>query len=468
MNQCFPPQNTFEQCILKFLQQFNFAFGNTKDSAGGFLCTPDTAIPVFVRYSFSTSGASQQTSIITDAWNLDGTAYSGDKTLLIACTGGGSSGNPLALVEYFICDDGVQKIVSICGTACDTLTVSYLLLDRTTSTEPVDWDAVTAGDCGSSGAGCCCKTWVKDLCYTVTAPEGTVYMYRENNAFPDNNGTYDIWTWSPDAPVINPLFLPATALVHGPDPIRRFGDGTFDSSYTTLYTFIILDPSGLPNLLQTTDMSDPANPVRVGSNVPLYTAGGGAPLYTSSIYVDPTSNLLYSTVIVVFTCYIAQVDPITGYAPTAVPYDVVGGAVNDVLGFDQNGNIFIFRGNTCYTCGTIASFGPFASSWTFSDTNEVVLAFMGYFGNGYYGVVTYNNVIYQNRIMDLATGTIIETVENEQRGLFYAPADTPAVITEFTRVYNVDCDGVLTTEDRDFFTGDIIIIPEGATIGACP
>lgn len=55
-------------------------------------------------------------------------------------------GSPWAF-EYFICDDGNQKIVRLCGDSCTDYTVEYLDLDRTTTTEPEEWNLVTAGPC---------------------------------------------------------------------------------------------------------------------------------------------------------------------------------------------------------------------------------------------------------------------------------------------------------------------------------
>lgn len=52
--------------------------------------------------------------------------------------------------EYFICDDGVQKIVQICGTSCGAYNVNYLAFDRSESTEPADWNLVTAGSCATN------------------------------------------------------------------------------------------------------------------------------------------------------------------------------------------------------------------------------------------------------------------------------------------------------------------------------
>ena len=70
-----------------------------------------------------------------------------DNTNTEPCSSGGGGGSGVGLFEYFICDDGNPKIVQVCGTSCGTLDVTYLDLDRTPTTEPVDWDNVTAGAC---------------------------------------------------------------------------------------------------------------------------------------------------------------------------------------------------------------------------------------------------------------------------------------------------------------------------------
>jgi len=49
--------------------------------------------------------------------------------------------------EYFICDNGTPKIVQVCGQSCGDYNLNYLALDRQESTEPADWNLVTAGAC---------------------------------------------------------------------------------------------------------------------------------------------------------------------------------------------------------------------------------------------------------------------------------------------------------------------------------
>lgn len=64
------------------------------------------------------------------------------------CSAGGD-GSGVFNFEYFICDNGTQKIVQICGTSCGEYNVNYLAFDRSESTEPADWNLVTAGSCSS-------------------------------------------------------------------------------------------------------------------------------------------------------------------------------------------------------------------------------------------------------------------------------------------------------------------------------
>lgn len=116
-----------------------------KDAEIAVLCDPETTDPVIVRYSFKEFGT-DTLPIPVAAYNIDGTTYSGNISTLIPCASGGG-GSGAALLEYFICDDGNQKIVRVCGTACGTLTTTYYDLDGTESTEPVDWDLVVAGTC---------------------------------------------------------------------------------------------------------------------------------------------------------------------------------------------------------------------------------------------------------------------------------------------------------------------------------
>lgn len=116
-----------------------------KDSELALLCDPD-GVPVIVKYAFK-EFASDTLPIPVSAYNVDGTAYSGDIALLVACSGGGGGSSGIGVLEYFICDDGNQKIVRLCGTACGSLTTTYYLLNGTPSTEPESWSLVTAGPC---------------------------------------------------------------------------------------------------------------------------------------------------------------------------------------------------------------------------------------------------------------------------------------------------------------------------------
>lgn len=393
---CQPPQNTFNQWIMQTVQSFLCLFTSTISSSGGFLCAPDTGLPIFVRYKFSFVNG-QQTLIVTDAWNLDGSAYTGTKTELVSCSGGGG------------------------------------------------------------GSTCCCKTWTRDLCYTIPAPEGTLYIYREDNAFVDHDGTYNLWTWNPDEAANNPLFVDATALVTGPNPTTNAGNGTFNSSYTVLYTYY----SDSSNALRTTSLANPAVPVQVGSDVALTSSSSG--IAVSSIYVDPTTDILWGVGELGPNIHFITIDPVTGDC-TLQGY--IGGATFYILGFDNLGNGYAFHNNICYTADVNA--GTLVSSWSLSDSSEHIISFLGYAGNGHYGIYTYDGVTKRNRIVDLSDGTIIDTLDGQERGLFYSPSDLPQTTVEFTRLYSVDCTDILTTQDRDFITGEIIVIPEEAVIGACP
>lgn len=65
----------------------------------------------------------------------------------VPCSNGGSGGDVITAFEYPICDAGLQKLVRVCLDNCSTTFVSFLLLDRTPTTEPADWDQVQYGPC---------------------------------------------------------------------------------------------------------------------------------------------------------------------------------------------------------------------------------------------------------------------------------------------------------------------------------
>lgn len=67
-------------------------------------------------------------------------------------TAGGGGGSAVATIEYFICDNGTQKIVQICYDGCSVISVTFLTLDRVASTAPADWGDVVAGVCGAGAA----------------------------------------------------------------------------------------------------------------------------------------------------------------------------------------------------------------------------------------------------------------------------------------------------------------------------
>lgn len=70
----------------------------------------------------------------------------------VPCSGGGGGGgDTITAFEYPICDNGTQKIVHVCINNCSEVSVSFLALDRSVSTEPSDWNVVEYGTCGSGG-----------------------------------------------------------------------------------------------------------------------------------------------------------------------------------------------------------------------------------------------------------------------------------------------------------------------------
>jgi hypothetical protein len=67
--------------------------------------------------------------------------YTGSISSLVAC------GGSVSVIEYLICDNGVNKIVQIPVNNGVLGTPVYLLLDRTASTAPTNWSLVQAGGC---------------------------------------------------------------------------------------------------------------------------------------------------------------------------------------------------------------------------------------------------------------------------------------------------------------------------------
>ncbi len=144
---CLPSADNVQIRLLQLVSSLTCGMGSSIDSPIIFLCNPDSGDIVIVRYKFSFIDG-QQTNIPVDAWNLNGTPYTGDITLLVNCSsGGGGGGGGIGLAEYFICDNGLQKIVSLCGTSCGTVVVSFLLLNRLPTAAPSDWNKVTLGSC---------------------------------------------------------------------------------------------------------------------------------------------------------------------------------------------------------------------------------------------------------------------------------------------------------------------------------
>ena len=93
---------------------------------------------------------------------------------------------------------------------------------------------------------------------------------------------------------------------------------------------------------------------------------------------------------------------------------------------------------------------------------------MGYAGGAYYGVATLaDDNVYRNRLINIVNGDILDTIVGEKRGNFYQPTQPPVIITPFTRTFEIDCKGILTTTDRDLITGELIVIPQGVVVETC-
>lgn len=306
----------------------------------------------------------------------------------------------------------------------------------------------------SGGGGCCC--WSIRLCYTETAPEDNLYVFRENNDSGSSDGFYDPYTWDPNAPFVGSL-EPIDAITHGGGTnILLWGNGAFNSTYTTFYSTLSLGFTTVGGNIRTVNYLDPTNPAVVGT-VPVDVNIGR--IY--SLAVRPTTDVVYM-------CSSRPSDATQTRISTIIPSTGVSTALADlaeairVIGFDVSGNCYAFDAlGNAYTVNIGG--GIVTGIWSFAG-GEYVLAFMGYAGTGY-GVVTYQAGVYRNRIIDITDGTVIDTLTGVQRGVFYTPSTPPTSVTPFIRLFTDD--GGVTFTNRDIITGEEITIPEGAVISEC-
>lgn len=323
---------------------------------------------------------------------------------------------------------------------------------------------------GGSGGGssCCCTSWANRLCYSEEAGVDQL-IFRENNIYSSFQGTWTPYTWSPDAPYDNVSVGNPPAYVHGAAiNFFQFGGGFFDLTFTTFYSWQVL--AGGSSGLQASYLGSPANPVQsMPPTIMFNTALLGTDFKVLGMAIRPTTGICYALVFrnSSSVCYMTTVNLSTGEHTFVTGAQFDGSGYNTyTIGFDQAGIGYWFNGGG--ECGTISGLaGQGAVIWDLGT--EYVYHFGGNSAGTVDVVCTYESGIttYRNRKIVLATGVVSDTITGEQRGFYYSPLDFPEAVTTFTRTFTVDCDDVLTTTDRDSVTGDIIVIPDGATVGEC-
>jgi hypothetical protein len=76
-----------DKTILATLQAIAASLSSGVDSESQVLCDPSTSAPILVRYRFAFVNGTQ-TSLVYDAWNQDGTLYTGSVSALVSCAEG--------------------------------------------------------------------------------------------------------------------------------------------------------------------------------------------------------------------------------------------------------------------------------------------------------------------------------------------------------------------------------------------
>ena len=121
---------------------------------------------------------------------IDGiTPYVGDTP--VRCTSEG-----VQVVEYPICDDGTQKLAQITFVNGIATGAAYVLLNRTVSTEPVDFNLVTYGICNAEESlGSATGNYNQVTVTTATAPATLVLAANPQrvSAMILNQGTANVF-----------------------------------------------------------------------------------------------------------------------------------------------------------------------------------------------------------------------------------------------------------------------------------
>lgn len=119
----------------------NVGGGSGSNSNIQLLCSPEGE-RILVKYSFNADGT---LASAPSAFHLNGATYTGMIPYLTRC-----EDKETYATEYFICDNGIQKLVRVCWENCEPKSMQYFDAGRNETVGPADFNLVKLGDCPPS------------------------------------------------------------------------------------------------------------------------------------------------------------------------------------------------------------------------------------------------------------------------------------------------------------------------------
>lgn len=402
---------------------------------------------------------------------------------MVATSGGG--GSDVGVNEYFICDNGVQKIARVCNQGCDDESVEYLTVTREPTTPPSDPELVTAGICPAQGSNF--RSWEQTLCYQLESPP---LVWRTAD------GIFKPYNWDTEIPVVDPAYNNINALGtpttwNGSGSPNGFGSavhGAFNNSKTRFYA--IRNNSGASITLTEWDTSDIANPVLLTGPLSLTIEGIAVSSQgVLSMAVDPTNgrvfvvhtsdvggNIAAFSYIDIPNGNIVQIDDnlgdfLSNYGGIQLGFDITGQGY--VLSFGGGGGI-VGGATINKTTGALGSllYGPPAPIDDF-DVPYTNLGRIGSGDNWGFAIAIDGRSgppsAYRNIVINLTTGALVANkvmTAGTAIGAYYGSEITS---TPFKRVFTQDINTeVVTFQDFELITGEPLELPPGAVVVVCP